>query len=54
MGIVEHLDALYFVFLGVDDAQDAVVASLQDVTHDGTTWLVDVVRPADDSDGLRL
>ena len=42
-GIVEDLDALHLVFLGVDDAQYALIAALNNIAHDGSPGLVHVV-----------
>ena len=51
--VVEHFHALHLVFLGVDDAQHAFVAAIQQVAHDGSSWLVGVVRTAHHYNTLR-
>ena len=51
-GVVEDLDALHLVFLGVDDAQCALIAALYYIANDGSPGLVYVVGAANDDDGL--
>ena len=51
--VVEHFHALHLVFLGVDAAQHTFVAAIQQVAHDGSSWLVGVVRTAHHYNTLR-
>ena len=48
MGIVEGLDTLHFIFLGVYNAQGSIVSSTQQITYDRATWLMHVIGAADD------
>ena len=48
--VVERLDTLHFIFLGVDDIQAAAEAAVDDITHNGTTGLMHVVGAANDDD----
>ena len=52
--IVESLDALYFVFLGVDDMEFATETTVLDITHDRATRLMYVIGAADDDDAPRV
>ena len=52
--IVEDGEALYLVFLWVDDTQFALIVAAEQIAHDGTTRLMGVVRAADDDDALRV
>ena len=54
LGIVEHLDALYLVLLGIDNTEGALITTLQDVAHNGATWFVYIIGTTDDYDGLRV
>ena len=45
MSILEYLDALYFGLLRVDNTQGTFVATLQDITDNGSSGFVDVVGP---------
>ena len=54
LGIMEHLDALHLVFLGINNTQRAFIAAVQNVAHDSSSGLVRVVRAADDDDALRV
>ena len=52
--VVDGLDALYLVFLGIHDVQGTLEASTDNIAHNGTTWLVHIVRAANDDDALRF
>ena len=52
--VVKSLDSLHFVFLGVDDAQGAIVTATDQVAHDGAARFVNIVRAADHDDALGL
>ena len=51
---MKNLDALHLVFLGIDDAQGALIAALQEITYDSATGLMDIIRATDDDNGLRV
>ena len=48
--VVEGLDALHLVFLGIHYIQGACEAAVLDITHNGTTGLVHVVGATDNDD----
>ena len=52
LGIVIHLDALHLILLGIDDTERTLIVALQQVAHDGATWLVHIVGAADYDDAL--
>ena len=52
--MMEHLDALYLVFLRIHHPQRTLVTAAQQVADDGTARLVRIVRTTDDNDTLRL
>ena len=47
-GIVESLDTLHFVFLGVYNAQGPIVTATNQIAYDRAAWLMYVVGAADD------
>ena len=46
--VVESLDALYIVLLGIHDMQGTAEASTDNIANDRSAWLVHIVRAADD------
>ena len=54
LGIVEGLDALDLVFLGIDNAEDTLVSTLDEVADNGAARLVDVVRAAYNYDAFGM
>ena len=52
--IMEDAEALHLIFLRVHDTQFALIATTEQIAHDGTSGLVSVVRAADDDDALRV
>ena len=49
---MEDTDALHLVFFRVHDTQFALIATAEQIAHDGTSGLVGVVGAADDDDAL--
>ena len=52
--VLKRLDALNLVFLRVDDAQFALESATQQVSHDSTAGLLNIVRATDDDDAFRF
>ena len=52
--IVEHLDALHLVLLGIDHPERALVASAQQVADHGAARFMYIITTADDDDTFRL
>ena len=52
--VVEHLDTLHFVFLGVYNVQGSIVTATNQITHNRAAWLMHVIRAADDDNALRV
>ena len=53
-GIMEGLDTLYLIFLGIDNAQNTTITTAYQIAHDGATGLVRIVGAANDDDALRF
>ena len=53
-GVMESLDALHLVLLGIDDAQGSLITTLQKVTHDGATGFMYIIRTTDNDNRLRF
>ena len=51
-GIVEGLDSLHFVFLGVYNAQGSIVTATDQIAYNRAAGLMYVVRAADDDNAL--
>ena len=51
---MKGLDALHIVLLGVHHTQRALITTTQQITHDGTTWFMHIVRATNHNDALWL
>ena len=52
--IMKGFDALDVVLFGVDDTEFTLIVSVNQISYDGATGLVDIVGAADNDDALRL
>ena len=53
-GIVEGLDALHLVFLGIHHTQHAAIAAAHQVAYHGAAWFMHIVGAAYHDDALRF
>jgi hypothetical protein len=51
---MKGFDALDVVLFGVDDTEFTLIVSVNQISYDGATGLVDIVGAADNDDALRL
>ena len=54
VGVVIGFDALNLFFLGIHDAQQTLVSTADEISNDGTSRLVCVIRASDDNNALGL
>ena len=54
MGIVVSTETLHLFLLGIDDTKCALITTTKQITHDGTTWFVNVVGTTDNDNTFGL